>query len=562
MPSQKLRQFVRQIGLILLFAVVAMVPAFINGVPSGNDQAQHYQFAWTVFQSVKSGDFFPSYAADTNHGLGDYGIRFYPPLTYYLLAGLFAVLQDWYFASLAAFTLVFILGGAGLYLWARTEFEQPQALIAAMLYVVAPYHLNELYNTFLLAEFFATAIIPVCFLYLTKACQNRRWSDIVGLSVAFGMLILSHLPLTIICSLAMGIYAIILLNRNEVLRTLTKLAAAVTASVVLTSFYWSRWLPELAWITHSSPKYFGTIWDYRSNFLLLPGHFLNFGEDASNLWFADILLISTLLIVIPTAVYLGKDRTLFTKFLGAISIVLAVSVIMTTPVSGLVWSNLGFLQKVQFPWRFLAIITPFAAVLASFGIAKAADAMKASGRRLATVGLAVVLGVFFFTSAFTTRASVFVSREHLNGQMATIADSEGCECWWPIWAKREAFEQQDKATAGDRSVDVRKWTPKTKVFHVESGIASAMSVRTFFYPHWTATVNGQDVAAGNSESGTISIILPAEPSDVTLTFTEPRYVLYANVASGIAWIAVLAFLLIRSWRKLSAAPTHVSATDI
>ena len=131
MPIHAFRQNVQQIGLILLFAVIAMAPAYFNGVPSGNDQAQHYQFAWTVYESVKAGDIYPAYAPDTNHGFGDYGLRFYPPLTYYGLAITYALVQDWYFASLIAFTLVFFLGGLGVFLWARTEFERPQALIAA-----------------------------------------------------------------------------------------------------------------------------------------------------------------------------------------------------------------------------------------------------------------------------------------------------------------------------------------------------------------------------------------------------------------------------------------------
>src|SRR5437879_1881850 len=110
-----------------------MVPVFVWGLPSGNDQSQHYQFAVSVYESLKAGDLYPSFTAWTNHGFGDYGLRFYPPLTYYVLAGLRFVTGDWYFASMIALTLVFFVGALGVYLWTRDLFDERTALIAAAL---------------------------------------------------------------------------------------------------------------------------------------------------------------------------------------------------------------------------------------------------------------------------------------------------------------------------------------------------------------------------------------------------------------------------------------------
>ncbi|HEX3101731.1 MAG TPA: 6-pyruvoyl-tetrahydropterin synthase-related protein, partial [Pyrinomonadaceae bacterium] len=290
--------------LIAAFAVIAMLPSYFGGIPIGNDQSQHYQFAWTVYDSVRSGDVYPSLAKETNRQFGDYGLRFYPPLTYYSLSLVYFIVQDWYFASLIAFTLVFFIGGLGIYLWARDELGPTPALIAALIYILAPYHLNQIYNNFLLAEFFAAAIIPFCFLYLTRLCRAGGWINALGLTIAYAALILTHLPTTILCSLTMGLYTLFLLRRSAVMTTATKLAASVMSALLMTSFYWSRWLPELQWIKHSTSKYFAATWDYSSNFLLRPSHFINFATDESNLWFADALLLVTLVIALPTAAYL------------------------------------------------------------------------------------------------------------------------------------------------------------------------------------------------------------------------------------------------------------------
>ena len=152
--------------LIAVFAVLASTPAFIWGLPSGNDQSQHFQFAWAIFESLKTGEIYPGFSWATNHGFGDYGLRFYPPLAYYVLALLRSLIGDWYYASTIAIVLVFFAGGSGMYFWARRLFDDRTGLIAAALYIAIPYHLNEIYNNFLLAEFFATAVLPFCFLFL------------------------------------------------------------------------------------------------------------------------------------------------------------------------------------------------------------------------------------------------------------------------------------------------------------------------------------------------------------------------------------------------------------
>ena len=61
-----------------------------------------------------------------------------------------------------------------------------------------------------------------------------------------------------------------------------------------------------------SARYFSTTWDYSANFLLVPGHWLNFGDDVLNLWFADLMLIVSLLTVVPTLAYVlsrGRQRS-------------------------------------------------------------------------------------------------------------------------------------------------------------------------------------------------------------------------------------------------------------
>jgi hypothetical protein len=484
---------------------------------------------------------YPSIAGETNRGLGDAGLRFYPPLTYYALAVSYMVIRDWYFASLLVFTLVFFIGGVGIYLWTSEEFESRQALTAAILYTFAPYHLNQLYNNALFAEFCAMAVVPYCFLFLTRVCRKNNLLNMFGLTIAYALLILTHLPLTILCSIAMAAYAILLLRKTDLAATVFKLLAAVVSAAAMTSFYWLRFLPELSWIVHSSPKYFSTTWDYRSNFLLLPDHFLNYGEDALNLWLADVFLVAMLLIAVPTCVCVLRNKAYRSKYIVALLSVLTLAVFMTTPLSAFIWNNIAFLQKVQFPWRWLAVVTAFGSVFASIGIIRATDAMKVSKSTLLSIGLGSIFVVYVFTAAFLIKGAVYTPHADLNRMMQTIPESQGCECWWPVWAKSMAFGQTDKVIATGRKVDVIAWSAANKQFHIDAGDPATATIRSFYYPHWQAEINGSTALVEPSEDGLISLSVPGIESNIRLTFREPGYVKAANITSTAAWIILLVF---------------------
>ena len=540
MPGKKFSNYV----LIAAFSVIAMMPAYLGGIPIANDQSQHYQFAGTVCDAIVNGNIYPSLSGETNHGFGDVGIRFYPPLTYYCLSLIYLVVRDWYFASLIAFTLVFFFGAAGVYLWARDELGPTQALIAALIYTLAPYHLNQIYNNFLLAEFFATAIIPFCFLFLTRVCRDGRWINVAGLTATYALLILTHLPMTILFSLAMGMYALFLLKKPGILSTISKLVGSVVAALLMTSFYWSRWVPELELIKHSTSKYFSSTWDYSSNFLLRPSHFTDIANDSSNLWFADAILIVTLLIMVPTAIYLIRKRLETSRFLVAVTAVLILSILMTTPVTSVIWDNVGVLQKMQFPSRWLVVVSLFGSAFAAIGIAKAAATVNEGKNALVTLGLGIVLTVFFFAAVFVPKGAAYRSRAALNTEMAGLINSEACECWWPIWADRAAFSQPDRVTAMNRNTRIALWSATEKRFKIDAGDAGRAGVNTFYYPRWTATVNGAVVPVDIGPSGRIALSIPAETADVDLIFREPPYVMAANIASISAGGMLLAFAVI------------------
>jgi uncharacterized membrane protein len=539
MIGSRSKQLLVNLLFIALLASLAMASSFYRGITTGNDFRQHFQFAQTIHGSLVSGEIYPGFAAEPNYGLGDVALRFYPPFTYYLLSVIYMIVGNWYAAALFSFWLVFFVGGAGVYLLAREEFPSNQALLAAAIYIFAPYHLNEIYNNFLLAEFVATAVLPFCLLYITRVCRAGGWRNAAGLAISYALLVLSHLPMLVIGSLVFVVYAAFLLEREKIIRELRDLSLAVAGGLLLSSFYWIRMVRELGWIKHSSPAYFTENFAFDRNFLLKPANWINFNDDILNLWLADLMLVAMLALLVPSVLYIFKHRRNLSRFTKANTAILLLAVFMTTPLSTPLWHYLAFLQKVQFPWRWMAIISLCGAVFASIGISGMAEAMKAGKSILLPVSLGCILLIFVFTAAFIIKQASYVPASDFNMQIANIAQVPSYEGWWPVWAKESAQANKERVSAPGRDVNIGAWESTEKQFTVSPGEGAAARVRTFYYPHWKASVNNSLVQLSPDADGVISLPLPPENASVRIYFEEPLVNRAAFYASAAAWVILL-----------------------
>src|ERR1041384_4647226 len=228
--SLRLRAFAGEIlshpKFPIAFAVVAsfvvIVPAILWGIPSNLDLTNHFRFTLPFYDAIAAGDLYPGWLAESNGGYGDPIFRFYPPALYYLLAVARFVVGNWYGAALVVFVLISIAGGLGMYFWSSAILPATGASWAAFFYALAPYHLNQLYQATLLAEWAGSAVLPFVFGFVDRICEHGRRRDIAGLAATYGLLWFTHLPLAVIGSLALLVYSLVKVRE---FRKLAKLAS-------------------------------------------------------------------------------------------------------------------------------------------------------------------------------------------------------------------------------------------------------------------------------------------------------------------------------------------------
>lgn len=224
---------------------LALLPAILYGIPRGNDLPHHYRMALSFYDSIRAGALYPGWNSEAGGGYGDASFRFYPPAAYYALAAARALAGNWYDASLLLFAVLSAAGALGVYFWARIFLPASLAACAGVLYTFAPYHINEIYQAFLLPEYAASAVLPFAFAFTALVCAKGRARDVAGLSAAYALLILTHLPLAVIGSFALLAYALLMIDKTDLLKTMTRLALAAAVGLAASARYWVMMAAEL-----------------------------------------------------------------------------------------------------------------------------------------------------------------------------------------------------------------------------------------------------------------------------------------------------------------------------
>lgn len=540
---------------IVVLSILLTIPFLAFGIHAGADLPQHVQFADTYSNSIASGDPLPGWGADENLGYGSLGVRFYPPLTGFLTGLAHSVTGNWLLSFVSVIFLFTFAGGTGVFLLAGEFMGRKESLAAGFFFVLSPYHLSEIFTTFFYAQYAGSAVLSFALLFIVRVCRNDRWSDAAMLGAMYGLLILTHLPLAIIGSMSLPLFASFLLNRDRLWASLAKFAGAAALGLAASSFYWIKIVYELDLLKHTK-LWKDEIFEFRHSFLLVPP-----GDVVFGLWHNNLILL-LLAAFAGCAVYgvrkAGTEPDL--NRLKAPIALLLFAVFMTTPLSYPLWAFVPYLKEVQFPWRWLSVVSIAAAVLTGAGLAAFAGVIRnrVSWKNPALWGavVLVVLSGAFLNKLVSRYTKEYVPAGSFHSWAEERTDDLGFEYFWTVGTDPAAFSVKEKVIAPGREVTMEKWGPEERIFRVSEGEPSRARIATLFYPHWKAEIDGRPIPIEGSEEGVMLVALPAGESRLRVRFEEPSYVRTAEWISAIVWILLIiwgaASLLGRQSRHVSS----------
>jgi hypothetical protein len=519
-------------------------------------------------QALTAWDIPPRIAPNLGFGYGYPFFNFYPPLVYYI-AEIFKLTGFSYISSIKLMIgLGYILGAYFMYLLSKEFFGKLGGLTSAVLYTYAPYHAVDVYVRGALPEFWSMVFLPLIFWSFYKLSKDYKWKYILAAIISLSFLILSHDLVMVMAGPFIFVFIIFLgiTCKNKIRYLLTSCASLIFAFIT-TAYFWipsffekgytmvNLLTEELAnYQQHfvCLPQFWNSPWGYGGSVAgcIADGMSFQIGKIQILLSLLSILIIAGLLLV-------KRTRTLgIMLFIFLASLLF--SVLMSTSYSQFIWDKIPLLWYIQFPWRFLILISFFSSILAgSFVLIPVSKKIKYAFALLVLSGAIFVNAKYFVPSKFllTVKDPDYVSLEKIRWDASIIS--------WEYVPKgvatKESYikttviditendiaKQSFKVLSGDMAVKELENLPQEKKYLVMSTKQSVFRLNTYSFPGWKIYVDGVEVSYTDNNPLKLITLSPLYGSHIIVAeFTDTPIRFWSNLVSFVGILFLLIYSLL------------------
>ncbi|MFA6518428.1 MAG: glycosyltransferase family 39 protein [Candidatus Shapirobacteria bacterium] len=304
---------------------------------------------------------------DLGYGYGYPLFNYYPPLPY-------IVGQVWRtvgasFTDTVKFTALtqIILGAFFMYLLGASLTNKWGGLISALFFTYAPYHAVNIYIRGAMNEAWAATFFPLVLYFIRRAILDSKVKYYLGISLSFGLILLSHNPMALIFAPLAILWSLywLFISQKQFLKTIVSLAMSVVLSLLFSAFYTLPLLVETKLVQIESM--FSGYYHYSVHFATIKQLFIsNFWGDGPSVWGTEdkmSFMIGYLHWILPIFVFIAylfkfkKSHKFIDLFPPALVLIGFFSAFMSHERSTPFWQIFPVIQNVQFPWRFLNLTT-------------------------------------------------------------------------------------------------------------------------------------------------------------------------------------------------------------
>jgi uncharacterized membrane protein len=519
--------FLGGVAVLALSSSYCVLPLLLQkAIPLGHDTGFHIFQSFQFLQGLENGSFYPRWAADANNGYGSPNFIFYSPLAYYLTAFVHLWEPSLIMSMIYVIWAGFFLSGLSMFFATRKMFGNPGSLLSAVVYQLLPFHLIDLYHRGTFAELLTYSWIPLFFYFLI----NRRKSGdsratMVGLSLSYAGLILTHLATGFIFSVVAGAYLlygmVFLEEKKALIKTAVLLAVGLGISTVyLGPAVLERKFVHIGLLAKNIYSYAGIfLFDSRAPLFEVFFRFLYITVLLEAVFFLSIVLVSRKSSL--TEMRAGTNRFLILVFVG--------SFFLTTPLSSPLWNWIPQFSFLQFPWRWIIVMELSLCFLIAhtYSFEKVQDSRPAIILKLLIV---IILALFAqlpmqkIHDASISEAD-FVRLNRMN-QWRNFMDEK--PEYLPVWANLEDIwsrKRDDRVMtiSGRASTRVAEWAPESRTIEVRALSDAVIRISTYYYPGWEVTLDGGVIPKGvEKEKGAVSVHVSEGDHTIRATFGDTR----------------------------------------
>lgn len=536
-----------------------------RGVPVWGDTLFHAMWYTNFSAQLLAGDLYPRWLINLNGGLGSPVFFYYAPLPYYITTLFAFLMPGGLYGTLhlgASAALAIIASGLAAYGWLKESAGARAATVAAVLYMLMPYHLAvDVYTRDAFAEIWAFVWMPLV-LYFVRRTGSSNGSKFVlpGLALAYAALVATHLPSTLIFSPIPLCYAFFASEPERRRRAALLTAGGMLLGAGLSSLYLLPAMLNQEFISLGDllPG------DYHQRWLRLTDFDLRLIEGRVTIAFlltAGVVICAFIMSRGGTATDGKADKH---ERLFWLSVVAACVLLMTAP-GDFVWRIVKPLQIIQFPWRFNTVLCVAAAAIIADGVRAFQRVRPVGAFRLAAliVACVLVLGWVVFTVQVARKEFPSLRRGSPAGTDAAylkrLEQGRDAPEYRPATAgstQAGHFEQmlsricrEDGRLAkacvveGAGAFTFERWQPREIALHVETAGGVGFNVSQFYYPGWTAYVDGKPHPLAPSQpDGLLHLALPPGTHQLKLRLEKTTPETIGRLVSASSVVVLLLWL--------------------
>ena len=314
-----------------------------------------------MHQSWIYGDWTGRWIPDINYGYGYPIFNYYPPLFYYLGAGLGFLFQNIVVAFNMMVFLCMFISGVTMYFFAKEFWGKPGAIFSAVLYLFAPFHILHVYVLGSCAQLLAFVFFPLILLAQYRLHSTKTFGDVVFLAASVAGLSLSHNGQTMVffpVAIAYAVYLeLVRPSAGRIVAFGTKMIAMLWG-MSISAYFWVPALLEKQYVFIE--KSVSAYYDFHNHFIATLSEFLfsPWGYDfiirRVQIGWTHLICCFLFLCMVPFLWKKHRNSVLMGIF---ILLVAMGAVFMTMRASMFIWDHVSVLRFLQFPWRFLTVVT-------------------------------------------------------------------------------------------------------------------------------------------------------------------------------------------------------------
>lgn len=508
---------------LFIISVLPLFPLLSAGIPLTHDGYIHIARIANFYASLSEGNIVPRWASNLNWGYGSPILEFVYPLPSYLASLFHAGGISLVDSTKLVFGLSYIAGIVAMYLWIREEWGEKAGIIAASLYGYAPYRFVDLYVRGALGEHMAFVFAPL-------ACYFIKRCNVLGLSLSIAGLILSHNALALVFLPVILLYGIYVGSTKRVL--LPYMIIGCCFGLLLSAFFWVPALFEAKYtlqdiITKNAIAGNFVPWSW---FFYSPWNYGGSLEFSKNIGIIHWAAVIVMLVLLPKAKKRMRVLYIILLFLFILSLFLM------TKQSTVIWSQIHFLQKFQFPWRLLSLTVFVSSII---------GALVFSRLPTRIIGMILIILVVSSFGMWKPKGYIVEPETTYTGVFDGTTDSGELSPKWSVRFMEHRPKQNIEIVSGDAVIEEGKRNTTSRQYVVESQSETQLVENTLYFPGWSVYVDDVIVPIEFQDPhhrGLITFFVPRGTYTVTIVFTDTKIRRTANWISVLSIVPLICFL--------------------